>query len=62
VARVVDGSAFGHARTGIAGVANGGDDRDGCGADFNQANWYAVGRRAGDPPCPRRGSRTSGSG
>jgi len=48
VARVVDGSAFGYARTGIAGVANVGDDRDWCGSDFNQANWYAFGRLAWD--------------
>jgi alpha-glucuronidase len=52
VARVVDGSAFGHARTGIAGVANVGDDRDWCGSDFNQANWYAFGRLAWDATLP----------
>jgi len=49
VARVVDGSAFGYSRTGIAGVANVGNDRDWCGSDFNQANWYAYGRLAWEP-------------
>jgi alpha-glucuronidase len=34
---------------GIAGVANVGTDRDWCGSDFNQANWYAFGRLAWDP-------------
>lgn len=33
----------------IAGVANAGSDRDWCGSDFNQANWYAFGRLAWDP-------------
>ena len=34
---------------GLAGVANVGSDRDWCGSDFNQANWYAFGRLAWDP-------------
>ena len=34
---------------GLAGVANVGNDRDWCGSDFNQANWYAFGRLAWDP-------------
>ena len=34
---------------GLAGVANVGDDRNWCGSDFNQANWYAFGRLAWDP-------------
>jgi len=34
---------------GLAGVANVGKDRDWCGSDFNQANWYAFGRLAWDP-------------
>ena len=34
---------------GLAGVANIGNDRDWCGSDFNQANWYAFGRLAWDP-------------
>ncbi|HXY68514.1 MAG TPA: alpha-glucuronidase family glycosyl hydrolase [Gemmatimonadales bacterium] len=49
VARVVDGSLFGQATTGIAGVANTGTDRDWCGSIMNQANWYAFGRLAWDP-------------
>lgn len=49
VARVIDGSVHGNARTGIAGVANIGDDRNWTGSHFNQANWYAYGRLAWDP-------------
>jgi len=48
VARVIDGSLEGHARTGIAGVANIGTDRNWTGSHFNQANWYAFGRQAWD--------------
>lgn len=48
LARVVDGSLEGHARTGMAGVANTGLDRNWCGHDFAQANWYAFGRLAWD--------------
>jgi len=35
--------------TGIAGVANIGNDRDWCGHPFAQANWYAFGRLGWDP-------------
>ena len=49
VARVVDGSLFGYKRTGIAGVANTGTDRNWTGSHFNQANWYAFGRLAWNP-------------
>jgi len=49
VARVLDGTLHGYARTGIAGVANIGDDTTWCGSDFNQANWYAFGRLAWNP-------------
>ena len=49
VAKVVDGSLFGYARTGIAGVANVGADSNWTGSDFNQANWYAFGRLAWNP-------------
>jgi alpha-glucuronidase len=49
VAKVVDGSLHGHARTGMAGVANVGTDRNWCGAVFACANWYAFGRLAWDP-------------
>lgn len=46
VARVVDGSLHGYPRTGIAGVANIGTDRNWTGHHFGQANWYAYGRLA----------------
>jgi alpha-glucuronidase len=46
VARIVDGSLDHHALTGIAGVANTGDDRDWCGHPLAAANWYAFGRLA----------------
>ena len=49
VARVVDGTLEGHARTGIAGVANTGRDTNWTGHHFGQANWYAFGRLAWDP-------------
>jgi len=49
VARVADGSLYGHALTAIAGVANTGTDLDWTGSTFNQANWYAFGRLAWDP-------------
>ncbi|MGK2925983.1 MAG: alpha-glucuronidase family glycosyl hydrolase [Lysobacterales bacterium] len=49
VARVIDGSLHGYARTGMAGVANIGSDRDWSGSSFAQANWYAFGRLAWDP-------------
>lgn len=49
VRRVVDGSLHGHARTGMAGVANTGADRNWCGAVFACANWHAFGRMAWDP-------------
>jgi len=49
VAKVIDGSVHRYARTGIAGVANVGSDRDWTGSQFNQANWYAFGRLAWNP-------------
>jgi alpha-glucuronidase len=49
VASVIDGSLHGYKHTGIAGVANTGNDRDWTGSHFNQANWYAFGRLAWDP-------------
>jgi alpha-glucuronidase len=49
VAQVLDGSVHGYGRTGIAGVANTGSDRDWCGHPFAQANWYAFGRLAWNP-------------
>jgi alpha-glucuronidase len=48
VARVVDGSLHAHSLSGIAGVANTGDERNWCGHPFLQANWYAFGRLAWD--------------
>jgi alpha-glucuronidase len=54
VARVVDGSLHGYTRTGIAGVANIGSDRNWTGSIFNQANWYAFGRLAWDPTLSAR--------
>ena len=48
VGRVIDGSLHGYVRTGIAGVANVGTDRNWTGSHFNQANWYAYGRLAWD--------------
>jgi alpha-glucuronidase len=49
VARVIDGTVHAQRQTGIAGVANTGDDTNWCGHDFAQANWYAYGRLAWDP-------------
>ena len=46
VARVADGSLQGQRRTGIAGVANTGTDRNWTGHPFAAANWYAYGRLA----------------
>src|SRR5207253_2288984 len=43
------GSTVARQVRGLAGVANIGSDRDWCGSDFNQANWYAFGRLAWDP-------------
>ena len=54
VARVVDGSVGGQRLTAIAGVANIGTDRNWCGSQFDQANWYAFGRMAWDPDLPAR--------
>jgi alpha-glucuronidase len=49
VARVIDGSLHGYKRTGVAGVANTGSDRNWSGSHFDQANWYAFGRLAWNP-------------
>lgn len=49
VASVIDGTAHGHALTGMAGVANIGTDRNWSGSHFDQANWYAFGRLAWNP-------------
>ncbi|MBS0031016.1 alpha-glucuronidase family glycosyl hydrolase [Chitinophaga sp. 22321] len=49
VAKVIDGTLDGHRLTGIAGVANIGNDINWCGHPFAQANWYTLGRLAWDP-------------
>jgi alpha-glucuronidase len=48
VAKVIDGSLEGHTISGMAGVANIGNDRNWTGHPFGQANWYALGRLAWD--------------
>lgn len=49
VARVVDGSLYGNALSGMAGVANIGSDLNWTGHPFGQADWYGFGRLAWDP-------------
>ncbi len=49
VARVVDGSLYGHTLSGMAGVANIGSDLNWTGHPFGQADWYGFGRLAWDP-------------
>jgi alpha-glucuronidase len=48
VANVIDGSLENHIISGMAGVANIGNDRNWTGHPFAQANWYALGRLAWD--------------
>jgi alpha-glucuronidase len=54
VAKVIDGGLHGYQRTGMAGVANVGSDRNWSGSHFDQANWYAFGRLAWDPGASAR--------
>jgi len=54
VARIIDGGLDRHAISGIAGVANIGNDADWTGSIFNQANWYVFGRMAWDPDISAR--------
>jgi alpha-glucuronidase len=54
VAKVIDGSLHGYKRTGIAGVANIGADRNWSGSQFDQANWYVFGRLAWNPQLTSR--------
>ena len=54
VSEIIDGSLEGYRRTGIAGVANTGRDRNWTGHDFAQANWYAYGRLAWNPDLSAR--------
>ncbi len=49
VARVVDGSLENKRISGMAGVANTGNDRNWTGHPFGQANWFCFGRLAWDP-------------
>jgi alpha-glucuronidase len=55
IAKVADGTLQGHARTGIAGVANTGSDRNWSGHHFAPANWYAFGRLAWNPALTSEG-------
>lgn len=48
VAKVLDGSIYAHALTGMAGVSNIGNDINWTGHPFGQANWYTLGRLAWD--------------
>lgn len=48
VNKIIDGSLDNHQLTGIAGVANIGNEKNWCGHPFAQANWYAFGRLAWD--------------
>ena len=49
VSKVIDGTLENHKLTGMAGVANIGNDRNWCGHPVAQSNWYAYGRLAWDP-------------
>jgi alpha-glucuronidase len=46
ISTIIDGSLDNHTLSGIAGVANIGNDINWCGHPFAQANWYAFGRLA----------------
>jgi alpha-glucuronidase len=48
LAKIIDGTVQNYHMTGIAGVANTGEDTNWCGHFFAQANWYAFGRLAWD--------------
>jgi alpha-glucuronidase len=49
VAKTIDGSLYQNKITGIAGVANIGNDLNWTGHPFAQANWYGFGRLAWNP-------------
>jgi alpha-glucuronidase len=55
VAKVIEGALENHQLTGMAGVANTGNDRNWTGHLFGQANWYAFGRLAWDPELSSEG-------
>ncbi len=52
VARITDGSLYGHELSGIAGVSNVGTALNWTGNFFAQADWFAFGRLAWDPYRP----------
>lgn len=52
VGKVVEGSVWPYALTGVVGVANTGSDTNWCGHHFAQANWYSFGRLAWDHQIP----------
>ena len=52
VAKVIDGSADGNQLSGMAGVANIGNEMNWTGHLFGQSNWYALGRLAWDHSLP----------
>jgi len=49
VAKVIDGALEGHNLSGMAGVANIGNDINCTGHPFGQSNWYSLGRLAWNP-------------
>lgn len=49
VVQIIDGTAYGHALSGMAGVSNIGSDINWTGHPFGQSNWYTLGRLAWDP-------------
>jgi alpha-glucuronidase len=49
VAKIIEGKVDNHQLSGMAGVANIGNDRNWTGHPFGQANWYSYGRLAWDP-------------
>jgi alpha-glucuronidase len=49
VAKIISGLVDNHSLTGMAGVANIGDDRNWTGHTFGQANWFAFGKLAWNP-------------
>lgn len=49
VEKIVEGKLENHSISGIAGVANIGNDTNWCGNTFAQSNWYAYGKLAWNP-------------
>ncbi|HLP00293.1 MAG TPA: alpha-glucuronidase, partial [Fimbriimonas sp.] len=48
VGKIIEGGVIPYHMTAMCGVSNIGSDRNWCGSDFDQANWYAFGRLAWD--------------